>query len=92
MKNRALCVKTIDKAGEIRHYVNIGGVWYYNGRKSLSVICGASDGFWLLSTYGVMHNAQLPSAYLKKLTNFGLHGESVIGQPYIREWESAVGW
>ncbi|WJN63726.1 hypothetical protein Erwinia_phage_Berlingot_00001 [Erwinia phage Berlingot] len=89
IKQRAKCCKFVLSDGGVRHYVFVGGCWYYNGRSSLPLHeCQAmKDGFWLdslqykLFSFGLRFREMVSDAHAANL------GEKpkLVG-PYIREW------
>lgn len=90
IKQRAKCCKFVLSDGGVRHYVCVGGRWYYNGRSSLPLLerQAMKDGFWLdnlkyklVIGYGLRFRAMVSDAHVANL------GEKpkLVG-PYIREW------
>ena len=82
-KHSAKCLKVHTKTEGVKHYVLVGGRWYYNGRDSLVLkTLTDKDGFWtdcsIKEIIGARH-----SATLQELVR--VYGQCKT-EVYIREW------
>lgn len=95
-KQRALVV-SVKKDDDVKHYVNIGGLWYFSGTLSGardSGFWGTScqyfdkDGFWNDETTAEMLTRQTHCfASLGDVArNSGINSHTL--RPYIRTWEA----
>ena len=77
-KHSAKCVR-ISQYGEIHHYVEVGGRYYYNGRDNFHVSISEPDGFWKQSISTIVANG---AEYARH------YGGDIVGKHYIRHWET----
>lgn len=89
VKQRAQCCKFIFADGDVRHYVRIGGRWYYNGRKSLELhpSQATKSGFWLDDAKYILSRS---SAYtFREMVNISViqnEDKNPKLVNYVREW------
>lgn len=89
IKQRAQCCKFLMSNGDIVHYVRVGGLWYYNGRKSLELnkTQATSSGFWLDNTLYILSRGmgyKFKEMVNSAITKNGMKKPKLVN--YVREW------